>query len=56
MRLTHAAPRKPTRLFIPPVAGVDVSPLVWVAILSFVSEVITGPQGLLSIMQKQGAM
>ena len=47
---------KPTRLFIPPVAGVDVSPLVWVAILSFVSEVITGPQGLLSIMQKQGAM
>ena len=43
---------KPTRKFIPPVAGVDISPLVWVAILSFLSEVLTGPQGLLSILQK----
>lgn len=45
---------KPTRKFIPPVAGVDISPLVWVAILSFLSEVLTGPQGLLSILQKSG--
>ena len=43
---------KPTRRFIPPVAGVDISPLVWVAILSFLSEVLTGPQGLLAILQK----
>ena len=34
--------------------GVDISPLVWVAILSFFSEILVGPQGLLSIMQKKG--
>jgi len=43
---------KPTRRVIPPVAGVDISPIVWVAFLSFLSEILTGPQGLLSIMQK----
>ena len=36
------------------VAGVDISPLVWVGILSFISEVVTGPQGLLSIIEKKG--
>jgi YggT family protein len=43
-----------TRKVIPPVAGVDISPLVWVGILSFISEVVTGPQGLLSIIEKKG--
>ena len=42
---------KPTRAFIPPVAGVDISPLVWVGLLSFISEILLGPQGLLTIMQ-----
>ena len=27
---------------------------VWVAFLSFLSEILIGPQGLLSILQKQG--
>ena len=45
---------KPTRKVIPPVAGVDISPIVWVSILSFISEILTGPQGLLSIIAKQG--
>ena len=45
---------KVTRAVVPPVAGVDVSPLVWVGILSFVSEVTLGPQGILTIMQKKG--
>ena len=43
-----AAPTEPilkfTRLVIPPVAGVDISPIVWVSILSFISEILTGPQ------------
>ena len=39
---------------IPPVAGVDISPLVWVAITSFFSEILLGPQGLLTILQKKG--
>lgn len=45
---------KPTRKLIPPVAGVDISPIVWVSILSFLSEILTGPQGLLTIMAKKG--
>jgi len=45
---------KPTRKLIPPVAGVDISPLVWVAFLSFISETLTGPQGLLTILEKKG--
>ena len=47
---------KPTRQLIPPVAGVDISPLVWVGILSFFSEILTGPQGLLTIIEKRGGM
>jgi len=47
---------KPTRRLIPPVAGVDISPIVWVAFLSFLSEILIGPQGLLSILQKQGSL
>ena len=43
---------KPTRKLVPPVAGVDISPIVWVSILSFFSETLTGPQGLLTILQK----
>jgi YggT family protein len=45
---------KPTRMVIPPVAGVDISPLVWVAFLSFCSEILLGPQGLLTILQRKG--
>mmetsp|Transcript_57003 Transcript_57003/g.113258 ORF Transcript_57003/g.113258 Transcript_57003/m.113258 type:complete len:172 (-) Transcript_57003:258-773(-) len=45
---------KPTRLLVPPVAGVDISPIIWVAILSFLSEILLGPQGLLTIIAKKG--
>jgi len=45
---------KPTRKLIPPVAGVDISPIVWVSLLSFFSEILCGPQGILTIMQKRG--
>jgi hypothetical protein len=45
---------KGTRKVIPPVAGVDITPIVWVAIISFFSEILLGPQGLLTIIQKKG--
>ena len=45
---------KPTRLLIPPVAGVDISPLVWVGFLSFINEILLGPQGLLTIIERKG--
>ena len=47
---------KPTRLLIPPVAGVDISPIVWVSLLSFFSEIFTGPQGLLTIIERKGGL
>lgn len=50
-----AAPTEPilklTRALIPPVAGVDITPIVWVGVLSFVSEILLGPQGLFTIME-----
>ena len=47
---------KATRALIPPVAGVDITPIVWVSILSFFSEIFTGPQGLLTIIEKKGGL
>ena len=42
----------PVRASIPPAFGVDVSSLVWVGVLSFVREVFTGQQGILTLMEK----
>ena len=42
----------PVRATIPPAFGVDVSSLVWVGVLSFVREVFTGQQGILTLMEK----
>ncbi len=44
---------KPTRQVIQPVGGVDVSPIVWVAFLSFVNEILLGPQGILNLLQRK---
>jgi YggT family protein len=53
------APTEPvlaaTRRVVPPVGGVDVTPIVWVALLSFASEILLGPQGLLILVQRQQA-
>ncbi|MEM7773093.1 MAG: YggT family protein [Cyanobacteria bacterium P01_E01_bin.6] len=40
----------PTRKVIPPWGGVDISPIIWVGILSLVREVLLGQQGLLTMM------
>jgi uncharacterized protein YggT (Ycf19 family) len=34
----------PTRQLIPPVGGVDISPIIWFAFLSFSNEILVGPQ------------
>lgn len=41
---------EPTRRLIPPVGGVDVSPIVWLALISLLNEVLLGPQGLLVLI------
>ena len=44
----------PTRKLIPPLAGgVDVTPVVWFGLLTFVNEILLGPQGLLVLLSQQ---
>ena len=43
----------PTRQVVPPQFGVDVSPIVWVAIISFLNEILLGPQGILNLIIRQ---
>uniref|UniRef100_A0A0E0JU26 Uncharacterized protein n=1 Tax=Oryza punctata TaxID=4537 RepID=A0A0E0JU26_ORYPU len=51
------APTEPflavTRKVIPPLGGVDVTPVVWFGLVSFVSEILVGPQGLLVLLSQQ---
>ena len=42
----------PVRELIPPAFGVDVSSIAWVAILSFFREILTGQQGILTLLEK----
>ena len=44
-------PRRPARQ----VNGVDVTPIVWVAVLSLANETLLGPQGILVILAKKAA-
>ncbi|MEM9542785.1 MAG: YggT family protein [Cyanobacteria bacterium P01_E01_bin.42] len=37
----------PTRKIVPPIGGVDISPIIWVGIISLLREVLVGQQGLL---------
>ncbi|KAG8645080.1 hypothetical protein MANES_10G035800v8 [Manihot esculenta] len=43
----------PTRKVIPPVGGVDVTPVVWFGLISFLNEILVGPQGLLVLLSQQ---
>ncbi len=43
----------PTRNLIKPVGGVDISPIIWVALLSFINEILLGPQGILNLLQRK---
>ncbi|XP_057961286.1 protein COFACTOR ASSEMBLY OF COMPLEX C SUBUNIT B CCB3, chloroplastic isoform X2 [Malania oleifera] len=51
------APTEPllviTRKLIPPLGGVDVTPVVWFGLISFLSEILVGPQGLLVLLSQQ---
>jgi YggT family protein len=38
----------PTRRLIQPIGGVDVTPVVWVGLISLVRELLVGQQGLIS--------
>jgi YggT family protein len=39
---------------VPPAFGVDITPIVWLAIFTFVHEILLGQQGLLTMKLKYG--
>ena len=44
----------PTRRLIQPIGGVDVTPVVWVGLISLLRELLVGQQGLLTqVLQQQ---
>lgn len=53
------APTEPfltaTRKLIPPLGGVDVTPVVWFGLVSFLNEILLGPQGLLVLISQQAS-
>ncbi|NEQ41984.1 MAG: YggT family protein, partial [Okeania sp. SIO3I5] len=38
------------RKIVPPLGGVDISPIIWVGIFSLLREMLLGQQGLLKMM------
>lgn len=42
----------PTRKLIPPLGGVDISPIVWVGIFSLLRELLLGQQGILTMLNR----
>jgi YggT family protein len=50
------APTEPflalSRKLIPPIGGVDITPIVWVGIVSLIREVLVGQQGIITMFAK----
>ncbi|MBD2208428.1 YggT family protein [Calothrix sp. FACHB-156] len=38
------------RKLVPPIGGVDITPIIWVGIFSLLREILLGQQGLLTMM------
>lgn len=43
---------RPVRELIPPAFGVDISAIVWIMLLSFFREILTGQQGILTLIER----
>ncbi len=43
----------PTRKLIPPLGGIDITPIIWVGLLSLLQELLLGQQGLLQILAQR---
>ncbi|MFS6828496.1 YggT family protein [Cyanobium sp. ATX 6F1] len=39
-----------TRRLVPPIGGVDVTPVIWVGLISLLRELLVGQQGLLTLV------
>ena len=38
-----------TKKLIPPIGGVDVGPVIWIGVISFLREILVGQQGLIKL-------
>ena len=41
-----------SKKIIPPIGGVDVTPVIWIGIISLIREMLVGQQGLLKLVIK----
>jgi YggT family protein len=41
-----------TRKIVPPIGGVDITPIIWVGIFSLLREILLGQQGLLTMLSR----
>lgn len=39
----------PVRKIVPPIGGVDISPIIWVGICTLLREILVGQQGLITM-------
>ena len=42
-----------TRKVIPPIGGVDVGPVIWIGLISFLREILVGQQGLIKLAMQR---
>ena len=45
-----------TRKFIPPIGGVDIGPVIWIGIISFLREILVGQQGLIKLAMNKNLL
>jgi len=38
-----------TKRLIPPIGGVDIGPVIWIGLISFLREILVGQQGLIKL-------
>ena len=43
---------KLTKKIIPPIGGVDITPVIWIGIVSLIREILVGQQGLIKLIVK----
>ena len=41
-----------TKKIIPPIGGVDVTPVIWIGLISLIREILVGQQGIIKIILK----
>ena len=45
-----------TRKLVPPIGGVDVGPVIWIGVISFIREILVGQQGLIKLVMHKTLM